>query len=350
VSSGGSSSGVSQTAASSTGAGSSSGQSTTRETSGSSSGGTAAGGFSLGGCAIFPASYAYNQDISQAAIDPNSASYLTDLQANAPVIGLDYPGNEIYNLVPATQGEVPVGVQSAYGFDATNAFFFSTGVDGGDAAGITAPIPGGVMYENMTTPNADHHLMVLEQGTCTLFELYAWNPTSATTGWEAMVTWNLAYSPQIPDADELGSTTAAGTPLLPGVIWPDEVAAGAIEHALDIVMPSNAVAKCKYVHPASDGSWGSTGTFPYGGRFRLKAGYDTSGFTGTQALVVIRALQTYGMFNTDISGETRSSFRLGGLGSSQGWDQADISQLGQLTWADFDVVDLGTVLTMKGCN
>jgi len=148
----------------------------------------------------------------------------------------------------------------------------------------------------------------------------------------------------------VGSTTAAGTPLLPGVIWPDEVAAGVIEHAVDIVMPGSAIAKCQYVHPASDGAWSATGQFPYGARLRLKSTFDTSSFTGTQALVVIRALQKYGMFNTDISGETRSSFRLGGIGNSQTWVQADITQLTQLTWDDFDVVDLGTVYTMKGCN
>ena len=28
---------------------------------------------------------------------------------------------------------------------------------------------------------------------------------------------------------------------------------------------------------------------------------------------------------------------------------ADITQLGSLTWDDFDIVDLGTVYTMKGC-
>lgn len=115
-------------------------------------------------------------------------------------------------------------------------------------------------------------------------------------------------------------------------------------------MPAAAIAKCNYVHPASDGAWTATGTFPYGGRLRLKASYDLSHVTGTQALVVLRALQRYGMFNTDISGETRSSFRLGGLGNSQGWVQADITQLGSLTWNDFDVVDLGTVHTMAGCQ
>ena len=289
---------------------------------------------------------AYNEDISQSAVDTGSATYLAALKSSAPVIGLDYPGGEAYNIVPASQPAVPVQTSSFYGFDPTDTFFYDA-----DAGGATAPIPSNVQYENMNTPNADHHMMILQQGTCQLFELYAWNPTSATTGWSVLVEWDLnGTNVQIPGNLEVGSTTAAGTPLLPGVIWMDEVAAGLIQHAVDIVMPAAAISKCNYVHPASDGAWSATGTFPYGGRLRLKATYDTSKVTGTQALVVLRALQKYGMFNTDISGETRSSFRLGGLGNNQGWNQTDIEQLGTLTWDDFDVVDLGTVQTMAGCK
>jgi len=304
------------------------------------------GGFTVGGCRIFAPQYAYNVDISQAPLDPGSATYIAGLKAAAPVIGVDYPGGEIYNVVPASQPMVPVQTSSWYGFDTSGTFFFAP-----DAGAAAAPIPGGVQFENQGTPNADHHVMVLQQGTCVLYEMYAWNPTSSTTGWEALVQWDLhAANEQIPDALEIGSTTAAGTPLLPGVIWPEEVLAGEIDHAIDIVMPASAIAKCQYVHPASDGAWSATGSFPYGGRLRLKASYDTSKVTGTQAKVVLRALQKYGMFNTDISGETRSSFRLGGLGPNQPWNKADIEQLGNLTWDDFDVVDLGTVYTMKGCK
>ena len=309
-------------------------------------GDASAPGFTVGGCRVFAPSYAYNVDVSGTAPDPNSVTYLSGLQASAPVIGLDYPGGEIYNVVPASQAAVAVQTSSFYGFDKTGTFFFEA-----DAGGATAPIPAGVMYENMGVANADHHLMVVQQGSCQLFEMYAYDPTGPTTGWDVLVQWDLnAGSEQIPGNLEVGSTTAAGTPLLPGVIWPDEVAAGVIEHAVDIVMPAAAIDKCHYVYPASDGAWTATGAFPYGGRLRLKASYDLSKVTGTQAKVVLRALQRYGMFNTDISGETRSSFRLGGLGSNQGWDQADIGQLGSLTWADFDVVDLGTVYAMAGCQ
>jgi hypothetical protein len=313
------------------------------DASGTDGGGAEAGGPTVGGCPLFPPAYPYNVDVSSAALDPGSASYIANLKTNAGAIVAEYPGGEYVNIVPATQADVAVQTTSAYGFDTTNTFYEN------DGTGATAPIPPGVVYENMTTPNSDHHMMIVQQGTCRLFELYAWNPSSATTGWEGLVTWNLTKSEQLPDG--WGSTTAAGTPLLPGVIWYDEVMSGEIKHAVDIVIPGAAIAQYEYVRPAarSGGACGSAyppNGFPYGGRARLKASYDTSGYTGTQALVVIRALQKYGMLNTDDSGETRSSFR---LGDGNKLDQADMTQLSMLTWDDFEVPTM-TVVNSKACN
>ena len=230
--------------------------------------------------------------------------------------------------MPSTQADVSVDVSqgASWGFDPTDTFF------GSSAATFSAPIPSGVLYENMGTANRDHHMIIVEQGACRLFELYAWNPSSATAGWSAAVTWNLTKNDQLPDG--WGSTTAAGTPLLAGLIRYDEVAAGAINHAIDIVIPGTDLAAFEYVKPAAR-SAGACGTsypvdgFPYGGRLRLKAGYDTSKYTGTQALVIIRALQKYGMINTDDSGYNRSDFRLG-PGS---WNMNDLAQI-TLTWSD----------------
>jgi hypothetical protein len=178
--------------------------------------------------------------------------------------------------------------------------------------------------------------------------MYSWNPTDATTGWELAVTWNLNRVEQLPDG--WGSTTAAGTPLLPGVIWYDEVMAGEIRHAVDIVIPGSAIAAFQYVKPAarSGGACGSNypvDGFPYGGRLRLKASYDSSGYTGSQALVVVRALKRYGMINTDDSGYDRADFRLG----PGNWDQSDLAQLSQLTWTDFEVPTMAPV-DSTACN
>jgi hypothetical protein len=304
-------------------------------------------GASFGGCPLFAPDYAYNQDISAASVDPASATYISSLTSLAPNIAAEFPGGEYYNFVQSTQAEVPVQTTSAFGFAADGGFFFYP------EGGVTGPIPAGVVYENMTTSNADHHMMVLEQGACLLYELYAENPSSATTGWDVFIQWNLHGSPQIPDKFDIGSTTQAGTPLLPGIIWPVDVGAGEIHHAIDIVMADNAIMPCSYVHPAStvrySGAPAGQG-IPYGARLRLKSSFDSSGFTGTQALVVIRALQRYGMIPTDGSGESRSVFRLGQSPDGGTLDQSDMNQLNVLTWSDFDVMTLGTVIHPAGCT
>ncbi|HTR52185.1 MAG TPA: hypothetical protein VMJ10_15835 [Kofleriaceae bacterium] len=305
--------------------------------------GDAATGPMIAGCPMFPPDFPYNVDISAAPLDPGSATYIANLKARAGAIVAEYPGDEYVNVVPQTQPLVAVGTSSAYGFDPTDTFFQNNG------SGAMAPIPSGVVYENMTNPDSDHHMMIVEQGTCQLYELYAYNPSSATTGWEVLVTWNLTKNEQLPEG--WGSTTAAGTPLLPGVIWYDELAAGAIEHAIDIVIPGAAIMQYGYVKPAAraGGACGSpypADGFPYGGRVRLKASFDDSAFTGTQAKIVIAALKKYGMVNTDASGETRSSFR---LGDGTKLDQSDMNQLAQLTWDDFEVPTM-TVVTSHACN
>jgi hypothetical protein len=195
--------------------------------------------------------------------------------------------------------------------------------------------------------------MVIEQGSCLLYELYAENPSSATTGWDVLVAWDLHGSPEIPGSLDIGSTTQAGTPLLPGIIWPVEVAAGAIDHAIDIVLASGAIMPCAYVPPASTVRYSGAPTgqgIPYGARLRLKSTFDASSFTGTQAKVVIQALKKFGMIPTDASGEARNVFRLGQSSDGGTLDQADMNQMNVLTWDDFDVMPLGTIINPKGCT
>ena len=300
-------------------------------------------GPTIAGCPVFASDYPYNQDISQAPLDPGSATYIANLVARAGTINPPVGTSEYVNVVPASQANVSVGISqgASWGFDPSDTFFSSS------AATFPVPIPSGVLYENSGTPNADHHMIIVQQGVCRLFELYAWNPTSAMSGWSAVVTWNLAKSDVLPDG--WGSTTAAGTPIIAGLINYAEVSAGAINHALDIVIPGADLAQYEYVRPAAR-SAGACGNpypvdgFPYGGRLRLKASFDTSAITGTEALVIVRALQKYGMINTDDSGYNRADFRVG-PGS---WSTADLSQV-KLTWSDFEVPAM-TVVQSKVCN
>jgi hypothetical protein len=334
----------------SSGAGGSTGAAGGTSSASSATGATTGSGPTFGGCPLFSPAYAYNQDVSGLEPDPNSATYITSLKSLAPNIAAEFPGGEYYNIVPSSQAGVAVQTASAYGFLPDGGFFYDMG---SALSSVTAPIPSGVVYENMTTPNADHHMMVLEQGSCLLYELYAENPSSATNGWDVMVEWNLNGSPEIPGSYDIGSTTQAGTPLLPGIIWPIEVAAGEIHHAIDIVLASAAIMPCAYVPPAStvrySGAPAGQGV-PYGARLRLKPTFDSSSFTGTQAKVVVQALQRFGMIPTDASGEARNVFRLGQTPDGGTLDQTDMSQLNALTWDDFDVMPLGTIINPKGCT
>jgi hypothetical protein len=301
-------------------------------------------GPTVGGCPLFPAGFPYNQDISKVPLDPGSATYIANLKQRAPVIRAPHGGDKVRNVVPASQPDVSVGLTgSSFGFDTSGTFFHSS------SGTASAPIPANVVFQGELGVDGDHHMVVVQQGTCRLFELYSWNPSSPTSGWSLMVTWNLTKNEQLPDG--WGSTTAAGTPFLPGVVWRDEVAAGEIKHALDLVLASSAIAAYKYVKPAarSAGACGSTypvDGFPYGGRVRLKASFDKSRITGTVASVVVRALQKYGWINTDDSGYAEESdWRFeGGV-----WDTADIDQLGTLTWDDFEVPQMAVVQS-TACN
>ena len=76
-----------------------------------------------------------------------------------------------------------------------------------------------------------------------------------------------------------------------------------------------------------------------GARFRLKASVSLAGFHGA-ALVILRALQKYGMFVAD----NGSNWFLSGATWS-GWNDDDLNQLKTLTGSMFEAVDTGPVLT-----
>src|SRR5438093_6691760 len=89
------------------------------------------------------------------------------------------------------------------------------------------------------------------------------------------------------------SADAAGLPILPGLVRYDEVAAGAIDHALRFTVQRTRRA---YVYPARHYASSLTDPSlpPMGLRLRLRASFDTSGFP-QQARVLLETLKRYGM-------------------------------------------------------
>jgi hypothetical protein len=176
---------------------------------------------------------------------------------------------------------------------------------------------------------SDRHLLIVDRSDCTLYELYAARRAGGRWTAGSGAVWRLTSNRLRPDG--WTSADAAGLPILPGLARHDEVAAGAIRHALRFTAPRTARA---HLFPARhDAGESAAGLPPMGLRVRLRASVDISGF-GPQARVVLRALRTYGMILAD----NGSPWYVTGAPSA-GWDDDDLHGLGRINGADFEVVD-----------
>lgn len=193
------------------------------------------------------------------------------------------------------------------------------------------PIPADAPVE----AGADRHLLVLQSGTCRLYELF--NARSSATGWDASsgATFDLRSNALRPAG--WTSADAAGLPILPGLLRYDEVASGEIRHALRFTISTSQRA---YIPPARHfAGIPDDRVPPMGARFRLRRDVDLSRYRG-QALVILRALQRYGMIVAD----NGSSWFISGAADKR-WNDDDLGQLKTVPGSWFDVVDTGAVVT-----
>ncbi len=284
---------------------------------------------SLNGFVPFPSSNLWNTNISSAPVDPNSANLINYIGASVtlhPDFGAGlYAGQSIgipYQIEAATQVKVPVKL-GAY-------------ADESDPGPM--PIPPNALIEGYPHPgNGDRHVLVLDQGGCWLYELY--NARRGASGaWFANSTaiWDMTINEQRPYT--WTSADAAGLPVFVGLARYDEVAAGAINHALRFTIPTTREA---FTPPASH--WASSVTDanapPMGMRMRLKASFDISGFSPANQ-VILKALQQYGMILAD----NGSAIYISGM-PDPSWNNNDLGALKTITASDFDVILMSEIYT-----
>jgi len=284
---------------------------------------------SLNGFVPFVATSLWNTDVSGAPLDSNSASIINYIGSSAtlhPDFGAGkYAGESMgipYQIVAGAQRKVTVKLE-AY-------------ADQSDPGPM--PIPSRALIEGYPKPgDGDRHVIVLEKDGCWLYELYHAYPLK-NGSWSADSTaiWDMTIDPQRPYT--WTSADAAGLPIFAGLVRYDEVAAGAINHALRFTVP---VTRQAFTPPASH--WASSVTDPdapaMGTRLRLKASFDISGFS-PQNHVILTALQKYGMVLAD----NGSAIFISGAPDSR-WNNSDLHQLTKVTGADFDVVSTGPTYT-----
>jgi hypothetical protein len=286
-------------------------------------------GGSLNGFVPFPADNLWNEDISSAAVDPNSTAIINFIGSTVPVhpdfgSGL-YNGSSIgipYLVVDSTQGPVTINF-TAYG-------------DESDPGPM--PIPATAPIEGYPAPGSgDRHVLVLDNANCWLYELYSSYPQTDGS-WDAAsaAVWDLTADEQRPYT--WTSADAAGLPIFPGLVRYDEVAAGQINHAIRFTLQSSQAA---FIPPASHWAANSTNPLaaPMGMRMRLKASFDISGFSATNQ-VILAALKKYGIIMAD----NGSSMYISGA-PDDNWDNDDLHNLDGVTASDFEVIQMNPVYT-----
>jgi len=286
-------------------------------------------GASLNGFRPFPADNAWNQDISAAAVDPNSDAIINFI---GPTVGLHpdfgsglYQGSSMgipYSVVSGTQSLVNINF-TAYG-------------DESDPGPM--PVPANAQIEGYPNPgDGDRHVLVIDNANCFLYELYSSYPNNDGS-WNvgSSAVWDLQNDEQRPWT--WTSADAAGLSIFAGLVRYDEVAAGKIQHAIRFTLPQTSAAM---VLPASH--WASTSSNPIappmGMRMRLKASYDISGFSAN-VQVILAALQKYGIILAD----NGSAMYLSGAPDDR-WDNDDLHNLSSVPASAFEVVQMNPVYT-----
>ena len=127
------------------------------------------------------------------------------------------------------------------------------------------------------------------------------------------------------------SADAAGLPIFAGLARYEEVAAGAITHALRFTCPTTRRA---WVPPARHAASSQTNANlpPMGMRVRLKANVDVSTFPA-DVQVILRALKRHGMILAD----NGSGFFVSGAPDAR-WNDANIDTMKRIKSSDFEVV------------
>jgi serine/threonine-protein kinase len=222
-----------------------------------------------------------------------------------------------------------------------------------DVAKVPVPANGHVEGESgyQCTGDGDCHLIVIAQDTNKLYEQWRVDIQQSNYRGGCLAVWQLDqnYDATL-RGDQCSSADAAGLPIAPLLFDADEVAAGAIEHAVRFALPNTHIRNRSYVRPATHAtnaaSAGADGV-PYGARLRLRADYPLASLPNDAARTLARALQRYGMILAD--GGNVALMGQDDRGTTAKWDGLlDPHDLQTIKPSDFELVEAGERFTWQG--
>jgi hypothetical protein len=290
----------------------------------------------VGTCQVFPLGNPWNMDVSALPVDPNSANYVANINANGPPsqrkVHPDFGDTQEYGIPYVTVNSSQLDV--AINFDPDGY--------GDESDPGPYPVPGDAEVEGGDASDGDRHVLVIDTSDCMLYELYYAFPNNRpATSWTvySSAKWDLDSAVVQQRPLDWTSADAAGLPIFPGLARCDEAMSGTISHAFRFTVNET---QEKYVFPASHLTFGNTAPNypPMGLRFRLKADYDLSGYDevdNKQALAIATALKKYGMMLADNGSNWYIS---GEQDRGECWDDEDLEILKQIPGTAFEVVSI----------
>jgi hypothetical protein len=281
---------------------------------------------SIAGCPVLPDNNIWNTPIDTMPVDLNSQGYIATIGASkalhADFGSGEWDGGPIgipFTAVSGSQPKISV------------IFDYADESDPGPY-----PVPPDAPIEGGSQSAGDRHVLVIDKDNCTLYELYSAYPQLDGT-WQAGsgAIFNLKSNALRPTT--WTSADAAGLPILPGLVRFDEVASGEIKHAVRFTVTQT---RNTFIWPARHKASSLTGQQypPMGQRFRLKAGFDVSGFS-RDARVILTALKKYGMILAD----NGSSWYISGAPDPR-WDNNVLHELGTVKGSAFEAIDESSLM------
>lgn len=277
---------------------------------------------SVGGCPMFPADNIWNRRIDSLPVHAKSDAWINSIGRNTG-LHMDFgsgnwDGGPIgipINIAASTvTGVRMVKSQFQYGSQSDQAYY---------------PITSSSKMEY----GSDHHILMVKRGTCKLYELYAARKVNGVWHAGSGAIWDLNSNALRPAG--WTSADAAGLPIAPGLLRPDEVAAGQINHAIRFTVSNTA----GYIWPARHlTSPASASIPPMGARFRLKASFNISGYSA-QMQVILVAMKQYGIIIAD----NGSNWYISGIPSTK-WNNTLLHTLDNITGNAFEAVDESSLM------
>lgn len=293
----------------------------------------------LNGFVPFPSTNAWNSNIANSPIDPNSATIAAQWNDS----GAPFTLHSVFGPSPSDGGipyiVVDSSVTSSVPINVFEAYAESDVVVAPYPSGDAVPIEG-APADCSGWPDTyvdDAHTLVLDRATCWLYETYQTNRCNGLYDAYSETIWDMTANEHRPWGWTSGD--AAGLSIFAGLVRYDEVASGAIHHAFRFSVTNSAgdinggYFVLPAVHAASDNT---TSLSPMGMRVRLRASVDLSSYSQTNQ-IILTAMKNYGLILADNGG---NFFVVGD--TDPRWDLTDLGNWhygpNEITSAEFDVI------------